>query len=227
MLIDTASKPGGFLGRLAALRGCTSGLALTEFAFSLPIMLTLGLVGLETSNYAMAHLRVSNIAVLAADNAARVRDSIDESDVVEVLLGAKMTGQGIDFANNGRIILSSFEPNTAGPSGASTGQWIRWQRCDGRKNVASRYGPEGTGQNDASLQNATWGTSQVTAAAGTAVMVVEVVYDYQPIVPNTILGGREIRYQSAFNVRQRANQQLFNVSNLTAAQRRTCDHFQA
>ena len=40
-----------------ALRDCTSGLALIEFAMSLPVLLMLGLLGLETANYAMAHLR--------------------------------------------------------------------------------------------------------------------------------------------------------------------------
>ena len=61
-------------------------------------LLTLGLVGLETANFAMAHLRVSNIAMLTADNAARVRDSIDEADVIELFTGAKMTGDSIKFA---------------------------------------------------------------------------------------------------------------------------------
>ena len=119
----------------ARLRGCESGLAFVEFAMSLPVLVTLGLVGLETANLAMAHLRVSNIAMLTADNAARVRDSIDEANVIELLTGAKMTGDSIRFRQNGRIILSSVEPNTAGAGGTSTGQWIRWQRCDGAKNV--------------------------------------------------------------------------------------------
>ena len=64
---------------------------------SLPVLVTLGLVGLETANLAMAHLRVSNIAMLTADNAARVRDSIDEANVIELLTGAKMTGDSIRF----------------------------------------------------------------------------------------------------------------------------------
>ena len=139
--------------RLAArLRGCASGLALLEFALSLPVLTTLVLVGLETANLAMAHLRVSNIAMLASDNASRVRDSIDEADVIQLLTGAKMTGTAISFRNHGRIILSSIEPNTAGTNGASTGQWIRWQRCDGAKVVVSGYGAQGTGQNSAVLQ---------------------------------------------------------------------------
>ena len=41
----------------AAIGEDNSGIALTEFAFSLPILLTLILGGLETSNLALAHLR--------------------------------------------------------------------------------------------------------------------------------------------------------------------------
>jgi len=197
------------------LRGCESGLAFVEFALALPVLTTLVMVGLETANLAMAHLRISNIAMLASDNASRVRDSIDEGDVIELLTGAKMTGDTIRFRQNGRIILSSIEPNAAGSGGASTGQWIRWQRCDGAKVVASNYGAQGTGQNSAVLQQMGVAGSQIAATAGTAIMVVEVVYDYQPLVSSTIFGARTIRYESAFNVRQRTNQAITNVNSVT------------
>jgi len=203
----------------ARLHRCESGLAFVEFAMSLPVLLTLGLCGLETANLAMAHLRVSNIAMLAADNAARVRDSIDESNVIELLTGAKMSAEGIRFAQHGRIILSSIERNAAG-----NGQWIRWQRCDGAKHVSSSYGLQGKGQNDNSLQAVGPAGNQISAAAGTAVMMVEVVYDYQPIVSDSIFGPRQIRYESAFNVRQRTNQVLTNNA---AATPRNCTTYSA
>ncbi len=41
-----------------------SGLALVEFAFVAPIMLTLGLAGLETAHLAATHMQVSQIAML-------------------------------------------------------------------------------------------------------------------------------------------------------------------
>jgi hypothetical protein len=221
--VSAATSPLKRAARLAArLRGCTSGLAFVEFALSLPVLTTLGLCGLETANLAMAHLRVSNIAMLTADNAARVRDNIDEAHVIELLTGAKMSGDSIDFRQNGRIILSSIEPNSAGSGGSSTGQWIRWQRCDGARNVASNYGPQGKGQNDASLQAVGPAGNQISASSGTAVLVAEVVYDYQPIVSNAIFGPRTIRYESAFNVRQRTNQAL---SNFTGATPRNCNVF--
>ena len=224
------------LGRLAErLRRCEGGLAFTEFAMALPVLSTLGLCGLEAANLAMAHLRVANIAMMTADNASRVRDSIDEANVIELFTGAKMTGDTIDFRQNGRIILSSMEPNTAGTNGASTGQWIRWQRCDGVLNVTSEYGGQGTGQTDATLQGADensapgggTGTGSISAVSGTAVMIVEVAYDYQPLVSDAIFGRPRIRYESAFNVRQRTNQALTNTGNLSAARIRTCNWRQA
>ena len=220
MLNPAATLPARAARFAARLRGCQSGLAFVEFAMSLPVLVTLSLVGLETANLAMAHLRVSNIAMLTADNAARVRDSIDEANVIELMTGAKTTGDSIRFKQNGRIILSSMEPNTAGSGGTSTGQWFRWQRCDGAKVVSSNYGPQGTGQTSASLQSVGPANNQISAAPGTAVMVVEVTYTYQPIISNAILGPRTIRYESAFNVRQRTNQQL---NNITAATPRTCN----
>ena len=215
----------------ARLRGCESGLAFVEFALALPVLSTLVLVGLETANLAMAHLRVSNIAMLASDNASRVRDSIDEANVVELLSGAKLAGTSIGFAQHGRIILSSIEPNTAGANGTSTGQWIRWQRCDGAKVVASKYGLEGTGQNGsgnpAILQQMGVAGSQIAATTGTAIMVVEAVYDYQPLVSNTIFGARTIRYESAFNVRQRTNQAITNNGPLPLASQKRCTTYAA
>ena len=49
------------LRRLAASR---SGVAATEFALSLPLLLTAGLYGVETANQAVMQMRVSQIAVL-------------------------------------------------------------------------------------------------------------------------------------------------------------------
>lgn len=213
--MNLSRGPAWLASFIRRVRGCESGLAMLEFALSLPVLTTLALVGLETANLAIAHLRVSNIAMIASDNASRVRDSIDEGDVIELLTGAKMSGDTIRFRQNGRIILSSVEPNTAGPNGTSTGQWIRWQRCDGAKVVASSYGSQGTGQSSATLQAVGPAGNQIAATAGTAIMLVEVVYDYQPLVSSAIYGARTIRYESAFNVRQRTNQVITNVNNVT------------
>lgn len=214
----------------AAIARATRGVAMTEFAMSLPVLLTLGLAGLETANYVLAHMRVSAIAQMTADNASRVRDSIDESDIAQLFTGATLAGERIAFATNGRIILTDLEQH---PTDA-TKQWVRWQRCAGSLALRSEYArPRAADSSE--IRNGTETTrpssylaspaltgfgpagNQITAQAGTAVMVVEVVYNYQPIVSNTILGNTQIKNIRAFNVRQRNNHVLSNRNSLPAA----------
>lgn len=218
------------LRRLASRLRDDRGVALVEFAISIPVLLTIGLVGLEVANYALAHLRVSNIAVLTADNASRIRDRIDEADIKELFIGALQAGESIKFEQNGRLILSSLEQQT----GNVDRQWIRWQRCEGDRSDKSSYGKpldkngaaivngteafkaDGTASSNPSVETKQTMTAmgpaanQIKAQAGTAVMVAEVVYKYQPIVSEKLLGPLEIRYLSAFNVRQRTDQVLYN-----------------
>jgi len=184
---------------LPALAWNESGLALIEFALCLPVILTMGLAGAELAHQALATERVNQIAMLVADNAGRVRDSIDEMDVNEIMTGAKLVGDSIKFSQNARIILSDVQNNQL-----NTGQWIRWQRCAGAKNVVSTYGVEGDGRLLPTLPAIGPASNQIAASTGTIVMFVEVVYDYQPIIPVNYFSPTTIRATAAFNVRQRA-----------------------
>jgi hypothetical protein len=222
------------------------GLAMLEFALSLPVILTMGLAGTELAHMALVTERVNQIAMLTADNAARVRDTIDETDVNQIMVGAKYVGQSINFAAKGRIILSDVQNNPL-----NTGQWIRWQRCAGAKNFPSSYGVEGKGQTDATLSAIGPTGNQIAASAGSIVMFVEVAYDYQPIVPVTnyfgvlpagLFTAKQIRVTQAFNVRQRnpANDKnssglplssppsdITNTTSLADAQKSSCSLFTA
>lgn len=183
-----------------------SGMAMVEFALVLPVMLTLGLVGIETANFAIAHQRVSQIAMMTADNASRVRTQMSESYINQLFTGVEKSGSALAFKQHGKVILSSVQNNEN-----ADGQWIRWQRCFGMKAGLSKYGIEGKGENDRSLQ----ALNGLTAQAGTAVMFVEVSYDYQPIVPNSPLAGNTISYETAAVVRQRTD---FGISGTNTAQ---------
>ena len=203
-------RPGGVLRRLARAQG---GIALTEFAFALPIFVTLLFGGLEIINLVMAHMRINQVAITVADNAGRVRQGIDEADVYEVFAGADLVG-GSDFAQNGRVILSSLEPNKQ--TGSKAGQMINWQRCHGSLSATPRYGTQGKGRNDSSLASGLGpSANRIKAASGTAVMFVEVSYRYTPsILPSIVTNGMDLRYESAFNVRERTNQDITNTQSL-------------
>jgi Flp pilus assembly protein TadG len=211
--------------QLRLLRKDQSGLALIEFAYSLPVLMILSMGGLEIANLATAHMRVSQIAMLVADNASCERTSIDEADVNEIFTGAEQAGANLkNFKANSRIFLSDLEPN--GKTGTNAGQYIRWQRCWGSGSFTSSYGKAGDGTNDATLKDGigpgTTAATKITSGSGTAVMFVEVAYTYQPLVSDSIFGTKVIRYTSAFNVRERTDQEMKNAGKLTTAQTAAC-----
>ena len=208
-----------------SLLHCTSGLALIEFAILLPVLLLLGLGGLELSNLTGAYLRVNTIAIKTADHAARIRSSIDEADINELFLGAKTMGAKIDFANHGRIILSSIEPlmNSASPPQV-VNQYLRWQRCTGASAANSTHGNEGDGASGTA--NAAGyglpGKPKIKAAANTVVMLAEVAYDYQPLLSSSWFGPITIRVAQSITVRERTDQVMKNASGLSTAKKALC-----
>ena len=191
-----------------------SGLAYLEFALIGPVLLFLTLAGLELVNYAMAHLRVNQIATTVADNAGRVTTGIDEANVYEVFAGARSIGEPMDFEDNGRVVLSSLQEN--GRNGADEGQMINWQRCWGDLDLGSMYAEEDDGRDDASLATGLGAEgNRIVSVPGTAVMFVEVTYDYQPLISGTILPVvDQIRQETAFNVRGQRNNDISNTQNL-------------
>jgi len=186
-----------------------TGLAMMEFALAAPIMLIVMASGLEAANMALAVLKVHQIAATTADNVARVRDSISESDVNEALLGGVITGSSLDFANRGRIVVSDVMTN--GQASPKTGQTILWQRCTGKLNTtesAPAYGTQGKGATDNSLQSMGKAPRSVSPSPDSVLVFAEVTYRYQPLISATIFGTPILRSESAFTVRERASEPL-------------------
>jgi Flp pilus assembly protein TadG len=186
-----------------ALRGDTSGLALVEFAYCLPLLVTGIGFGLEMSNLAMINMKVSQSAMALADNMSRVgmesalaKVQIRESDVVDSFIGIQKQTNGIDLTSRGRVILSSLEQNASG------GQWIHWQRCIGSKVVSSAYGTQGTGATGTGFAGMGIASARITAPPNSAVMFVEIVYDYRPLFTTMFIPARQIRYEASFIVRE-------------------------
>ncbi len=194
------SKPRrGFLTRM---RENVAGVAATEFALTLPFFISLGLVGFDTARYVVTHMRISQIAMHVADNGSRVGEhnvlvarKLYENHINDLLVGADRYAEGLDLEANGRIILSSLERND------DDGQWIHWQRCYGDKDHESSYGDEGDGEDGTSFPGMGPSGAEITASEGSAVIFVEVAYDYDPVTPFSIFEDAEIVYTGAFNVR--------------------------
>ena len=147
-------------------------------------------------------MQISQIAMQVADNASRVGEAdvlvarkVYEDDINGSLVGAEKAGDVINLFDNGRVIISSLQQNDEG------GQWIAWQRCRGAKRYDSSYGVEGDGEEGTSFPGMGDAGEELTASVGTAVMFVEVAFDYQSLTPFDFLDEKEIVYTAAFNVR--------------------------
>lgn len=189
------------------------GVALVEFAFVAPVLLLLILGGMEVANFALANLRVNQMAISVADNSGRVRTSVDETDIYEVFTAADLLGDRLDFEDNGRVVLSSLTDN--GERGRDAGQVIAWQRCWGALDVDPAYGVEGDGASDDRFADGIGEDGQkIRSVSGATMMFVEVTYDYQPLVGPNWVKVSPIRAEAAFNVRSLRSEDITNTQNL-------------
>ncbi|MEI9850039.1 MAG: TadE/TadG family type IV pilus assembly protein [Sphingomonas sp.] len=194
----------------------TSGVALLEFALTAPVLLLMSLAGAELTNYITTRMRVSQIALHLADNAARIGSgsqlqakTISEADINDLLLGADMQSGELGLLTNGRVIISALEP-MANPN--PTGKFkITWQRCKGSKTThASAYGtynqPTGTAMTGMGPSG-----RQATAPLGGQTMFVEVYYVYRPLVKTSLSPTTEMTEVASMMVRDRRDlSQIYN-----------------
>lgn len=202
-----------------------SGVALLEFALTLPVLLVLSLTGAELTNYITTKMRISQIALHLADNAARIGSgtqlslkTINEADINDLFIGANLQSGELNLQANGRIILSSVEP-VANPNTNAKFK-IRWQRCYGAKTAhASSYGTVANSTN----VNGVGPTGRLTVAPdGGAAMFVEVYYEYQPLVKSSLAPDTSMTEIASMMVRDRRDTTggtngVYQVSGVTAS----------
>ena len=183
-----------------------SGVVIVEFAYTLPLFVLLSMTSLELVNLALANMRVSQVAMSVSDNLSRAKTTVPlglprlrEVDVNDTMMGAGIQGGALfDVLQNGRIIVSSLQRNSAGR------QTIAWQRCKGRLGVVSQYGVQGATQptaGSAGFQGMGRSSDIVRAEANSAIIFTEVTYDYEPIIGEWLIGTVRLRKEAAFYVR--------------------------
>lgn len=179
-----------------------AGLAAVEFALSAPLVLGIFLSGAELTNYAVTKMRLSQIALHVADNAARIGTNslltapqISEAQINDLLIGANMQAGGLRLHERGKVIISSLEP-MANPNTSNTYR-IRWQRCYGLRAGNSSYGSQGA----TDLEGMGPVEQRVTAPDTGGVMFVEVAYTYRPLISARLLPSTTMRDIAAMTVR--------------------------
>jgi len=199
---------------IARLARNSSAVSAVELGLSMPLLMGLSLAGIEVVNLALIHVQLNQLAITVADNASRAKQTqvngaprFREHDVNQVFRAAALQSEELDIPTRGRIVLSSLQVNGSG------GQWIAWQRCWGKNTWASRYGPQGTGATGTAFKGMGYTSTKMTADSGTAIMFVEIAYDYKPFFVGSILPSKLIRKEAALYVRDdRDLTQIYNPS---------------
>lgn len=195
------------------------GLALVEFAFALPILMALCLTGAEIVNYITTRMRISQLALHIADNAARMgtgtaitAKSVSETDINDVLTGGGLQGGDLNLYANGRVVLTDLEP-VASPN--TTNKYkVGWMRCRGSKSYTSPYANLGRTNMDGIGPTAT----PVTAQDYNATMFVEVTYTYTPLVLASMAPSTTITEIASMAVRDRRDlTQIYNIEGATVS----------
>lgn len=203
------------------LLAAREGIAMTEFALVTPVFLILLMGGVELANYVTVKMRVSQLALQVADNAARIgtgtqlqAKQITEAQINDLLTGANLQADGLELAKRGRVIVSSLEEDPA-----NAGRFrINWQRCYGAAKYTALYGKQG----DNNLTGMGPSTARITAMPDTATMFVELNYKYEPLIANgfTTVDLPEFTEIAAMTVRDRRD--LSKVHPVTGVKPSTC-----
>lgn len=231
---------------LQRLKRNESGLAMVEFAVSLPFFLGLTIGGVELANYASVVMQLNQITLHTADSAARIgsntptgNKTISEAQIKDVFEGALREGDRIavggshsyvdpvtnvlSIRGNTRIILSSFEE--VSPFSASVPRYrVRWQRCTGTAGFyTSNYGTKATATSVTGIGPA---GRQVTPPPGGVVMFVELQYYFKPMIVNgfTRMTDHTITQIASMVVREKrdlvgptGSDGIYNAENVTPA----------
>jgi len=178
------------------------GVTIIEFALILPLLLFAILGLLELANVALQRQRVSQAALLIADNAGRLGnmgmmgpEKVSEQQINDALVSANVQLPALNLDKLGRIILTSLEMNK------NKGQWLHWQRCRGALRHVSTWGVENDGEHGKSVSGMGPSTSRITADADQPVMFVEIAYQMQPLVFPALVSKEPIVELAAMPIR--------------------------
>ncbi len=181
---NTARVAMAWLRRFKRAQG---GLAIAEFALTLPVLITLFYGTIEISRYLLIIQKVEKlshaVADLSAQSAVATRSSLDQ-----VMVAASDIMNPYAMNSNGRIIVTSLYRPPATPPQTTVAS-VNW-----------RY--EGGGTLNATSQLGNVGANAVVPAGFTFderenVIAAEVYYRFSPLLTNRFFGTKTI-YRRAF-----------------------------
>jgi len=177
---------------LRRLRRDRRGSALVEFALTLPVLILLGIGGLDFVTYLLLQQKLQNAAFSLADLAARDK-TLSVAQLDNIFMSVQHVTRPFDFAANGRATVTGISAT------ADNKPKVYWQRSGaGSINAASRIGSPGG--------NATL-PKDLSIKAGETIIAAELTYDFEPLF-GIVLRPTRLHHSTFVKPRLGALQQL-------------------
>ncbi|MEO0461900.1 MAG: TadE/TadG family type IV pilus assembly protein [Pseudomonadota bacterium] len=175
--------------RLKQLREDISGLALIEFAYTLPLLLGFGLVGIEFTNVILAHQKTERIASTVADQIASNQLPPNEAQVSDLFNAIDQIASPFSFSNDGGGVVVTAVVGVNDTSANKMKNKVAWQRCSNGDAYKSAYGKEWTGSGDIADGPDVSLPNNIVLGQNQMVILTEVYFPYTEIVSEDLVKG--------------------------------------
>ncbi|MEE4206042.1 MAG: TadE/TadG family type IV pilus assembly protein [Erythrobacter sp.] len=166
----------------------TGGLAFIEFAYTLPIFVGFGLVGLEFTNVVLARQKTERVAATVADLVASNQVPPNERQVGDMFAAVPQIARPFPFENGGNVVITAVVGIYDRDSDQVENK-IAWQRCMFPNSHASEIGSQWTSTNDIADGPEVDLANDIDLLQNQMVIVSEVYYPYEPLITQSIVKG--------------------------------------
>jgi hypothetical protein len=176
------------LGRLRRLRRDIAGLALIEFAYTLPIFVGFGLVGIEFANVVLARQKAERIAATIADQVASNQVPPNERQIRDMFEAVDLIAAPFDFNDNGNVIVTAVV-GVRDTDDDEIQNKVAWQRCRVKDSFESQFGEQWSGSDDVAEGPEIELPNDIELRQNQMVILTEVFFPYDEIVSTQLVGS--------------------------------------
>ena len=205
------------------LRAEASGVALIEFAYTLPILVGFGLVGIEFTNVVLAHQKSERVASTLADQVAGNQVPPNERQIGDMFEAIQLISAPFEFDPEGNVILTAVV-GVYDADDDEVQNKVAWQRCVVKDSFESTVGTEWTTTDDIADGPGVDLPGDIKLSQNQMVIVTEVFFPYTEIISTDLVAGMLpnagiFRETAMFRTRGAA---VMNITPVTGVQKHDC-----
>jgi hypothetical protein len=174
--------------RLRALARDARGIAMVEFAYTLPIFIGFGLVGLEFTNVVLARQKTERIAATLADLVAANQVPPNERQIGDMFEAVPEIARPFGFADDGNVVITAVIGLEDQAEGGLRNK-VAWQRCLRSGSHQSAIGRQWNGSIDIIDGPSVDLPGGLELGQNQMVIVAEVFFPYSPVMGQSLVDG--------------------------------------